>query len=288
MEWLSPTDFPAQQHDIISRRQEGTGQWFLNSDEFNRWLQGSDKILFCPGIPGAGKTMMAAMAVDHLCRTTRSDDISVAYLFCSYKAQADQSAINLLAALLKQLAQSQPDIPAPVTQIYQQYLKKRRRPFLNDIFRALQSICSSYTTVYIVVDALDECSDQDGARSELIDKLCQLHTGADVRVLFTSRFNPEITQKFQSHPTLEVYASEEDVRRFVIGQIPRLPNCIQRDDGLKRAIQNKIVEAVDGMYVLYIHFTFISNLTNSPGSSLPVSTSTRFLTRGTNRKCSIR
>jgi hypothetical protein len=43
MEWLSPTDFPAQQRDIIIRRQEGTGQWFVDSPEFKRWLQGSDK-----------------------------------------------------------------------------------------------------------------------------------------------------------------------------------------------------------------------------------------------------
>ena len=99
MEWLSPTDFPAQQHDIITRRQEGTGQWF------KRWLQGSDKTLFCPGIPGAGKTMMAAIAVNHLCRTAGCDDIGVAYLFYNYKAQADQSASGLLAALLKQLVQ---------------------------------------------------------------------------------------------------------------------------------------------------------------------------------------
>lgn len=26
MGWISPTDFPAQQSDIITRRQEGTGQ----------------------------------------------------------------------------------------------------------------------------------------------------------------------------------------------------------------------------------------------------------------------
>jgi len=44
-----------------------------------------------------------------------------------------------------------------------------------------------------------------------------------------------------------VRASEEDVRRFVVGQIPRLSNCIQRDEELKHAVQNKIVEAVNGM-----------------------------------------
>jgi hypothetical protein len=86
MQWLSPTDFPTRQHDIITRRQEGTGQWFLDTPEFKRWLDGSDKTLFCPCIPGAGKTMMSAIAIDHLCRATRSDDMGVAYMFCSYKS----------------------------------------------------------------------------------------------------------------------------------------------------------------------------------------------------------
>ena len=247
MEWLSPTDFPAQQHDIITRRQEGTGQWFLDSVEFKRWLQGSDKTLFCPGIPGAGKTMMAAIAIDHLCRTAQCDNIGVAYLFCNHKAQADQSAPSLLAALLKQLVQSWPDIAAPVMHIYNHHSKRRSRPYLDEIFGALQSVCSNHATVYIIVDALDECADRDGARSRLIDKLLELRTRTDVRLMCTSRFIPEIMQKFCSTPTLKVRASEEDVRRFIAGQISCLPNCIRRDEELKRAVHNKIVEAVDGM-----------------------------------------
>jgi hypothetical protein len=137
MTWLSPTDFLALQHDIITRRQEGTGQWFLDSPEFKKWLQGSDRTLFCPGIPGAGKTMMAAIAIDYLCRTTGRDDIGVAYLFCNYKAQADQSASSLLAALLKQLVQSRLDIAALVAYMYDHHLKRRSKPSLDDIFAAL-------------------------------------------------------------------------------------------------------------------------------------------------------
>ena len=243
MEWLSPTDFPAQQHDIIARREEGTGQWFLDSSQFKRWLQGSDKTLFCPGIPGAGKTMMAAIAIDYLCMTAECD--GVAYLFCNYKAQANQSLSSLLAALLKQLVQRRPDIAAPVMQVYNNCLKRKRRPSLDEILQALQSVCSSYTTVSIVVDALDECVARDGAR--LIDNLHQLQPRIDVRLLFTSRFMPEITQKFSLNTTLEVRASREDVRRFTAGQIPRLPNCVQRDEELKQTVQNKIIEAVDGM-----------------------------------------
>jgi len=246
MQWLSPTDFPAQQHDIISRRQEGTGQWFLDTPEFKRWLEGSDKRLYCPGIPGAGKTMMAAIAIDHLYRKMWSDDVGVAYLFCSYKSQVDQSSASLFAALLKQLVQSRPDIAAQVTQMHELYSKRGSKPSSSDILQAIQSL-SAYTTIFIVVDALDEYSDRDGTRGQLIDQLNELQTRQDVRLLFTSRFIPEITRKFHSDSTLEVRANEEDVKRFVAGQIPRLPTCIRRDEELKLAVQNKIVEAADGM-----------------------------------------
>ena len=251
MEWLSPIDFPAQQHDIISRRQEGTGQWFLDTPEFKRWLQGSDKTLFCPGIPGAGKTMMAAIAIDHLCRTTRSDEMGVAYLFCSYKSQTDQSAASLFAALLKQLVWNRPEIATPITQIHE--LHSKRKPSFSDILQALQSVFSAYTTTFIVVDALDECSDRDGARGKLIDKLHELQAGKDVRLLFTSRSIFEITRKFDSKSTLEIHASEEDVKRFVAGRITDLPACIQNDEELQRTVQSKIVKAVNGMYVHRTH-----------------------------------
>jgi hypothetical protein len=101
------------------------------------------------------------------------------------------------------------------------------------------------------MDALDECTDQDGTRSQLIEKLRELQMRTNVRLLSTSRFIPEITEKFRLDPMLlEVRASEEDVKRFVAGQIPRLPRCIRRDDELTRAVQSKIVKAIDGMYVL--------------------------------------
>ena len=247
MEWLSPIDFPTQQHDIISRRQEGTAQWFVDSADFKRWLQGPHKTLFCPGIPGAGKTMMAAVAIDYLYRMPHSDNIGIAYLFCSYKAQVDQTAPNLLAAVLKQLIQGRPDIATPVMHMHDRYLKEGAKPSLDELTQALLFVCSSLSVVYIVVDALDECTNTDGVRRQLIDKMCNLQASRNVRLLFTSRFIPEVTQYFQSQPQLEVRANKEDVRLFIAGQIPRLPNCIQRDEELKNAIQTNIAEAADGM-----------------------------------------
>ena len=191
--------------------------------------------------------MMSAIAIDHIYKTARNESISVAYLFCNYKTQGDQSALSLLSALLKQLVQGQPDMAAPITSIYDQHTRQNSRPSLDDIFGILQSVCSNYTTIYIVVDALDECADTDGARSRLLDKLNRLQAKSDVRLMCTSRFMPEIMHKFVSHPVLEIRASNDDVRRFVEGRIACLPKCIQRDDELKCTVQDKVVEAVDGM-----------------------------------------
>ena len=190
MQWLSQTDFPAQQHDIISRKQEDTGQWFLEAPEFKGWLQGSNRILFCPGIPGAGKTMMAAITIDHLGRLAQAD-VGLAYMFCNYKSQVTQSLYNLLSALLKQLVQSRTDIAAPVTRLYDHHFKKNSKPSLDEISTALSAVSLSHARVYVVVDALDECTDQDRTRSELVEKLRELQTRTNVQLLFESRLFPK-------------------------------------------------------------------------------------------------
>lgn len=50
MAWLSPLDFLKKQNDVFVKHQEGTGEWILDSKEFNDWLLGSGTTLWCPGI----------------------------------------------------------------------------------------------------------------------------------------------------------------------------------------------------------------------------------------------
>ncbi|KAI9665887.1 MAG: hypothetical protein M1821_003822 [Bathelium mastoideum] len=250
MEWLSSVDFPAQQHDIISRKAKGTGQWFLDSPKFQDWLQGPNKILFCPGIPGAGKTMMAAVIIEYLCQAACNDDTGIAYLFCSYKTNLDQSIPNLLAALLKQLIQGRPNIAAPATHMYEYHFKRGSRPSVQELLQNLNSVFSRFSNVFIIIDALDEYSSINDERRQLINMMRDLQAGSNVRLLFTSRFIPDVIQDFCSCPHLEIRADQGDIKRFVASQLSRLPACIQRDDELKTAVQTNIVEAVDGMFLL--------------------------------------
>ncbi|KAL9082847.1 MAG: hypothetical protein Q9159_006137 [Coniocarpon cinnabarinum] len=256
MQWLSPIDFDAQQYDIISRRQDGTSQWFLDSPEFKRWMQGPCKTLFCPGIPGAGKTMMAAVTVEYLIEQAESDrDIGVAYLFCSYKAQIDQTTRNLCAAMLRQLVKRRPDLGAPAVDLYNRNSQRGSKPSLDELMQAIKSICSSCSTTYIVIDALDEWSPTSSKQSHLISTMQDLQDRGNVRVLCTSRFLPAVEQFFQSDSRLEVRASEQDIRRYIAGQISQLPSRIRSDEEIQKDLQDKIIKAADGMFLLArLHF----------------------------------
>lgn len=53
LNWITPLDFDLQQNNILAQRQEGTGLWLLDSEEFNEWISQPQQTLFCPGIPGA-------------------------------------------------------------------------------------------------------------------------------------------------------------------------------------------------------------------------------------------
>ncbi|VUC20101.1 unnamed protein product [Clonostachys rosea] len=57
--WLSSLDFAAKQVDFFNRRQRGTGEWLLSDARFKHWLEGKERTLWCPGLPGAGKTTLA-------------------------------------------------------------------------------------------------------------------------------------------------------------------------------------------------------------------------------------
>lgn len=48
--WLSPLDFFSKQNDALSRHEEGTGRWLLESNEFHSWLETAGRVLWCPGM----------------------------------------------------------------------------------------------------------------------------------------------------------------------------------------------------------------------------------------------
>jgi hypothetical protein len=246
LDWISPIDHGAQQSDFISRRQEGTGQWLLNSDEFKTWLDGTEKTLFCPGIPGAGKTMLTAIAVEHLQATFENDArVGIAFFYYNFRRQQEQKPVDLIASLLKQLVQQQPSTHESVETLYRRHGVSQTRPSLDEISNTLRSVIAVYSRTYILVDALDECA----TPNQVLDKLFDLQGGTSTSLFATSRHSPEIEKYFDKNVRCEIRASDEDVRRYLNGDMVRLPRCVLQSPSLQETIGTEITKGVDGMYV---------------------------------------
>jgi hypothetical protein len=192
--------------------------------------------------------MIAAVAIDHLVNQIQSSTTGVAWLYCNYKSPDEQAENELLAALLKHLVQDDTTGVASIVKgLHEQCAARESRPAPSDLKKALQDVLACYSIVYIVIDALDECSSEDGSRRQLLDHLRELRTCTDIRLMVTSRNIPEIVDEFREDATVDVRAHDEDVARFVAGQMDRLPRCIQRDTELQILVQEKITGAIDGM-----------------------------------------
>jgi Cdc6-like AAA superfamily ATPase len=250
-DWLTQIDYGPQHSDYFKSRQPGTGQWLLDSPKFHAWLETDEQTLFCPGIPGAGKTILTSIVVEEL--TTRfSNDptIGIAYIYCNFRRQDEQKIDNLLASVLKQLAERHPSLPGTIKELYNRHKITRTRPSLDEISRSLQAVVTLYSRVFIAIDALDECQVSHACRTKLLLEMFSLQAKCGVNLFVTSRVLPEITEKFNESMRLEIRASNQDVQRYLDGHMSQLPGCVLRSSDLQDEIKTAIIKAVDGMYVI--------------------------------------
>jgi Cdc6-like AAA superfamily ATPase len=273
LDWLTPTDYGNQQSDFISRRQGGTGQWLLDSGEFQRWFNESKQTLFCPGIPGAGKTIITSIIVDYLNTKFENDTgVGIAFLYCNFRRHQEQKHSDLLMSPVKQLAQGRPSVPGNVKSLYEHHKDKRTRPSFDEISKILHSIVANYSRAFIIIDALDECQVSDGGRKKFLSEIFYIQAKTGANLFATSRFIPDIMKEFEGFVSLEIRASNEDVRRYLDGHMSQLPSFVVRSHDLQDEIKTEIVKAVDGMYVPLI-ILYLTELTVGQVSPCPATSS---------------
>jgi Cdc6-like AAA superfamily ATPase len=248
LDWLTSTTYASQQSDLIGRRQEGTGEWLLNSNEFKDWINQKKQTLFCPGIPGAGKTIATCIVVDYLSLEFQNDaSVGIAYLYCNFKRQEEQHSTDLLMSLLRQLAR--PSVPETVRSLHRYHTAKETRPSFEEILNVLNSVVAGYSRAFIIIDALDECKVSDGVRSKFMSAIFNLQAKMSVNLFATSRFIPDIEEEFKriGAVSLEIRASDEDVRRYLDSHISRLPSFVQECPQLMNRVKTAIIQAARGM-----------------------------------------
>ncbi|KAL4879893.1 ankyrin repeat-containing domain protein [Aspergillus karnatakaensis] len=249
LNWLSDLDFGAKQTDYLRRRQPGTSQWILEAPEFKSWIDKPGQTLFCHGIPGAGKTIMTATVIEYLNeRYADTPNTGIAYIYFNFREQNKPE--ELLMSILMQLSRQRGALSESVKELFAKHKGAKTRPSWTDISKAQKAVMGSFSSLFIVIDALDECSEAEGCRRRILSELFRLQEGTAMHLFFTSRPNPDILESFAGKTHLEIQANKDDIQVYIEGHIEMLPRSVQRSQELQLEIKTTVSDNVAGMFLL--------------------------------------
>ncbi|KAJ5567232.1 hypothetical protein N7535_006538 [Penicillium sp. DV-2018c] len=244
--YLAKFDFSARYKDVFLTRHKTTGQWFLEADSFRRWLNTEGQTLWCPGIPGAGKTILLAVAVNYLQERFFKQNDAVLFAFCDYKDRSSQTAENILLSLWRQLMQRRVLSEVECESLETTYLNRGVAPTTDALVKMLSDEMSKYSRVFVLLDALDEL--QKESRDSLLYLLPQLPTKKNL--LVTSRMPKDESSAFNTVPQLEIRARDADITDYINGQLESVPDLrskVQHNYNLRQEIRSTITRKADGM-----------------------------------------
>ena len=267
---LSALDFTTKQKESYSKRHAKTGQWLLEDPDFQNWLNPEDSqhsVLWCPGNPGVGKTVMTSIAINHVTENTGGRRGAIVYVYCDYANALTFSVRKLLGSMLRQLAEQTPqEGNFAKLKIFLEGIAKSREMTEEDIISWTQDFSRNFAVVYMFVDALDECPEIE--RDRLLTRLGQYSVG-NMQIFLTSRFNVNVKERIHHAIRADFAARDHDMAAYVKSKIlesRRLVRFTARDPDLESHIIRTIISQADGMFLLAgLQIGALSNQTSTGG-----------------------
>ena len=109
---------------------------------------------------------------------------------------------------MKQLVQERRGISEVIRQLYHDHVKKGTSATLSETVRALKSELQTYGRVYIVIDTLDECPQNQRTRETVLEHLQSLlESLGTVNLMITARPNTAIDE-IRDMKLLEIRAGD--------------------------------------------------------------------------------
>ncbi|KAI5816856.1 hypothetical protein BZA77DRAFT_343876 [Pyronema omphalodes] len=251
LQWISPLKPQKRHQDIRSKRLQNTGNWFLDSEIFRNWRDDFHEvnIFGCYGMPGAGKTFISFIG----------DTTCVAFIYCDYRDRKQQTAVNLIGGLLKQVITASQIGSSDTIQAFLKKKKGHQAMEIQDAVSALSGLIRGFDKTYICIDALDECNETD--RRQLVHYLSEVSSLSDqnnmlpVRLFFTGR--PSMERYVSSHTSIEpkiplmvkLEARTEDIAAYIAHRLSE-DKTVGMNDDFKEEIIKEIISASQKMFLL--------------------------------------
>ena len=244
---------PGKNHDMSRKLwRPNTGLWLTKGTEFQGWLTNKTaKNIWCYGIPGAGKTVLASAVIEEVLKC-RSPSVAAAYFYCDYKDAKTQDPANILGSLAKQLIRQSERCFKESEAFYEvhhsgkQVSTSYRPDELRDLILQMSSF---FNQTMIVVDGLDECGKDTATVVELLSSLSKSEKSS-VQTVFLSRDEIEIRETLTDYNPLSIAADKGDLQLYVASEIgARMKNrrLHINNKSIGEHIMDRLVNGANGM-----------------------------------------
>src|SRR5438046_8589008 len=147
--------------------------------------------------------------IDDLTTKMKEQNAAVAYVYFDYKDPEGQTLDKVIRSLLKQLLSSLNLVPRELEALYDESRARSTTPDASALQRHLISAIPAFASVFIMFDALDECSNHNF--EEVAGLILQLEKGG-AKICCTSRINTwEVRLGLGLPAMVEIKAYDDDV-----------------------------------------------------------------------------
>ncbi|KAL8650860.1 MAG: hypothetical protein Q9226_004967 [Calogaya cf. arnoldii] len=247
--WIGGADPTTRYTNALKGRHTGTGSWYIDGRDFDRWTKEPNSISWLWGIPGCGKTVLSATIIERLTGLCSHDqDHVLAYFYFSFDDQAFQKVDGMIRSIATQLCSQCTSIPHCVESLYSKCTEGRSQPLpltSNNLREMLCQLFGCFSQVYIVLDALDECTERHDL-VPVLEEFAGWHK-PELHLLTTSRKEVDLEQCMGNLTNeadrigIQGMAVAADISSYVLGRL-------RTDRRLKRwhkaELEKEIVETL--------------------------------------------
>lgn len=240
----------------LQRRHGNTCSWLFSDPRFQDWskLTSNQNVLWYNAPIASGKSVLSAVVQQHF----KDQKLATAYFGYSFKNRSQRKAVHGLRSLAIQLVNQQGAKPPHEALALQakEMLDPQNQSMRDAIAgEVLSAVLQPLSLVYIVVDGLDECDDQDVAFQEFSAVICKQRYGT-VKWFFTSRPEARIRRFLTRMQALELSptpsAISSDIRTYLAAGLCELQEMQSPADEEASCDETQVdswVEKCDGNFL---------------------------------------
>ncbi|KAK0719663.1 hypothetical protein B0H67DRAFT_642995 [Lasiosphaeris hirsuta] len=263
LKWTDPTIDKARIERTKGGLYEASSNWILTHPSYLEWKAGESKLLWIKGGAGKGKTMLMVTIIKQLRPQTRLDhpvaNSSLSFFFCQNSDGNLNNAVAVLKGLIYLLLVQDVSLVSYLKSDYNRMDKKAYDSANANAFDALSNVFrhmiqhSQSETVYLAVDALDECEDGLPDLLSLVRETVLQENR--LKWIVTSRYQVDIDENLALESpgaklSLEVNseAVSQAIKTYIIYKVAEV-SLLRSSPVQRTVIQQKLLEKAESTFL---------------------------------------